>query len=211
MEHSERIAERGLRPVELELQLLGQYRHGRSEPGEVEPELLVDVLRDAIKPGGSSRDNRAGDEWDPVTGSISSVWARRRNGNAAQAFDPASGQRLIQPLQNRRAHQVQLLGPHRRRAGDSQDAGSLSRRLSFGRDAGTHSPWPDTLHLGQQRLRSQVVTNTIQREGELSRAPAVVGHASAPSNTAPSETTSRVMPGSMAPGTCSTSVVVRID
>ena len=91
-------------------------------------------------------------------------------------------------------HQVELLGPYRRRTGDGDHPAALGGRLRLSRDRGPHDLGPGPLHLGQQRLRRELIGEHGQRRLHRARRAAVMRHrapAMASARTSPSVTSSR--------------------
>src|ERR1700759_4858190 len=140
-------------------------------------------------------------------------------GDAPQPRERPRRERRVEPLEYRHGHEVQFLGPDRRRTGDREHSTALRGGLRLRRDRRSDDLGPDALHVAQKRLWGQVVGE--HRQGRLHgpRGASVVGHpvpaiASAPAIaselTSPSETSSRVTPGSSPPVTCSRSVAVII-
>ena len=131
-----------------------------------------------------------------------------RSRSAAVSTSPTAD-RGVQFVDQQGRHQVELLCPHRRRAGDRDDAARARSPASASRAiAAPATSGHDALHLGEQRRRRE--RRLQRRERVRQRARRAAAHAaSVPvSDRAVGDATAASRRRSSAPGTCSRSVVV---
>src|SRR3954454_17740193 len=129
---------------------------------------------------------------------------------AAQRAHPIGVQKRVQPPHQLGSHEVELLRPDGRRAGDRKPALALPRGLRLRRHELAHRVRPDALAVAQERERREALAE--RRDGATGRpglpAPHAARAGAASIATLPGATRSRTTPAAAAPGTCARSVVV---
>ena len=132
-------------------------------------------------------------------------------GGAAQRAHRLGAERGVDALGQLGAHEVELLGPDRRRAGHRQHAVALARGLGLGGDDLAHRVGPHALHLGQRRLRREPVGE--RGDGVRQRSRLAAPHAgdaarAAVDDRAVLDAQAHDVVRRRRPGTCARSVVV---